>query len=76
MSISTSHAVHDDEGAFLSRAVVGSRELRLCLTLIGISAVIFVICVPYVRMSVQPSPAFSTLPEDAMRDGIRMSDRM
>jgi hypothetical protein len=37
---------------------VGSRELRLCLTLIGISAVIFVICVPYVRMSVQPSPAF------------------
>jgi signal transduction histidine kinase len=37
---------------------VGSRELRLCLTLIGISAAVFIICVPYVRMSVQPSPAF------------------
>ena len=32
--------------------------MRLCLTLIGISAVVFVICVPYVRMSVQASPAF------------------
>jgi len=58
MSISTSYAVHDDAGAFLSRAAVGSRELRLCLTLIGISAVVFVICVPYVRASVPPSPAF------------------
>jgi signal transduction histidine kinase len=58
MSISTSYEIRDDEGAFLSRAAVGSRELRLCLTLIGISAVVFVICVPYVRMSVQASPAF------------------
>jgi two-component system sensor histidine kinase/response regulator len=58
MSISASQAVRDDEGAFLSRAAVGSRELRVCLALIGISAVVFVICVPYVRMSVQPSPAF------------------
>jgi signal transduction histidine kinase len=56
MSISISFA--DNDGAFLSRAAVGSRELRVCLVLIGISAVVFVICVPYVRMSVQPSPAF------------------
>jgi signal transduction histidine kinase len=58
MSISASHAVRDDEGAFLSRAAVGSRELRVCLALIGISAAVFVICVPYVRMSVPPSAAF------------------
>jgi signal transduction histidine kinase len=33
-------------------------ELRLCLALIGISAVVFVACVPYVRVPLQPSPAF------------------
>ena len=48
----------DDEGAFLSRAAVGPRELRLCLTLMAISAVVFVACVPYVRVPLQPSPAF------------------
>ena len=58
MSISTSYAVRDDDGAFLSRAAAGSRELRLCLALIGISAVVFVACVPYVRVPLQPSPAF------------------
>ncbi len=58
MSISTSYAVDDDEGAFLSRAAVGSRELHLCLTVIGISAIVFAICVPYVRVSVPASPAF------------------
>ncbi|HEY0801702.1 MAG TPA: MASE4 domain-containing protein, partial [Steroidobacteraceae bacterium] len=56
MSISTFHA--DDGGAFLSRAAVGPRELRLCLTLIAISAIVFVTCVPYVRVPLQPSPAF------------------
>ena len=58
MSISTSYAVYDDESAFLSRATVGPLELRLCLTLIGISAVVFVACIPYVRVPLQPSPAF------------------
>jgi signal transduction histidine kinase len=58
MSISTSYVVRDDEGAFLSRAPVGSHESRLCTVLIGISVVVFVICVPYVRMSVRPSTAF------------------
>jgi signal transduction histidine kinase len=58
MSMSTSHAASDDDGAFLSRAAVGSRELRLCLALIGISAVVFVICIPYVREPLQASPAF------------------
>jgi signal transduction histidine kinase len=58
MSISISDAVCDGDGAFLSRAAVGSRELRLCLALMGISAVVFVICVPYVRVPQQPSPAF------------------
>jgi signal transduction histidine kinase len=56
MSISTSYA--EDDGAFLSRAAVGSRELRLCLALIGISAVVFVICIPYVRVPMPASPAF------------------
>jgi signal transduction histidine kinase len=58
MSLSASYQIRDDEGAFLSRAVVGSRELRICVTLIGISAVVFVVCVPYVRVQLQASPAF------------------
>ena len=57
MSISTSYVAGDD-GAFLSRAAVGPRELRLCLALVVISAVVFVICVPYVRVQLPPSPAF------------------
>lgn len=57
MSIPISHAVHDD-GAFLSRAAVGSRELRLCLALMVVSAAVFVACIPYVRVVLQPSPAF------------------
>jgi signal transduction histidine kinase len=61
MSISSSYAVSDDGGAFLLRAVVGSRELRLCLTLIAISAIVCVSCVPYVRVPLQPSPAFVAL---------------
>lgn len=56
MSISTSYA--EDDGAFLSRAAVGPRELRLCLALVGISAVVFVICIPYVRVPMPASPAF------------------
>lgn len=55
MSLST---YADGDGAFLSRAVSGPRELRLCLTLVGLSAVVFVMCIPYVRLPVQPSPAF------------------
>jgi signal transduction histidine kinase len=58
MSISGSHASYDDEGAFLSRAAVGSREFRLVLILIGISILVFVACVPYVRMPLRPMPAF------------------
>jgi Membrane-associated sensor, integral membrane domain len=58
MSISAIYAAYDDNGAFLSRAAVGSRELRFCLTLIGISAVVFVACVPYVRAPLPASPAF------------------
>lgn len=56
MSISISYA--DGDGAFLSRSVAGQRELRLCLRLVGISALVFVICVPFVRLPVQPSPTF------------------
>ena len=48
----------DDDGAFLSRAAVGSRELRFCLVLTAISAAVFVACIPYVRAPMQPSPAF------------------
>src|ERR1700677_3306658 len=58
MSVSASYAVYDDDGAFLSRAAVGPRELRLCFALIGISAVVLVACVPYVRAPLQASPAF------------------
>jgi hypothetical protein len=36
----------------------GSRELRLCLALTAISAVVFVACVPYVRVPLPPSPGF------------------
>jgi hypothetical protein len=57
MSIPTPYGLYDDNGAFLSRAAVGSRELRLCLTLIGISAIVFVACVPYVRV---PLPKVAT----------------
>lgn len=56
MSISASHA--DVDGAFLSRSVTGQRELRLCLTFVGISALVFVICIPFVRLALHPSPAF------------------
>ena len=58
MSIITTYGVRDDDSAFPSKAAVGSRELRLCLALVGISAVVFVICVPYVRVPLRPSPAF------------------
>jgi signal transduction histidine kinase len=58
MSITVSYAMSDDDGAFLSRAAVGSRELRLCLALAGISTVVFIACVPYVRVPLPPSPAF------------------
>ena len=36
----------------------GLARWRLCLGLIGISAVVFVACVPFVRVPMQPSPAF------------------
>ena len=58
MSIITTYGVRDDDSAFPSKAAVGSRELRLCLALVGVSAVVFVICVPYVRVPLRPSPAF------------------
>jgi signal transduction histidine kinase len=58
MSIAASGAISDDDGAFLSRAAVGSRELRLCLALTAISAVVFIACVPYVRVVLPPSPGF------------------
>jgi signal transduction histidine kinase len=58
MSTSSPDLVTDDDGAFLSRAEAGPRELRLCLTLIGISAVVFIACVPYVRAPMPASPAF------------------
>jgi signal transduction histidine kinase len=58
MSITNSNATCDDGGAFLSRAPVGFRELRLCLALIALSAVVFVACLPYVRVPLQASPPF------------------
>jgi signal transduction histidine kinase len=56
MNISASYA--DNDGAFLSRAAVGSRELRLCVALTAISVAVFVACVPYVRVPMPPSPPF------------------
>jgi signal transduction histidine kinase len=47
-----------DDGAFLSKATAGPREQRLCFALIGVSAVVFVACIPYVRVALEPSPAF------------------
>ncbi|MDB5578639.1 MAG: hypothetical protein JWR80_3815 [Bradyrhizobium sp.] len=57
MTISPSSAVEDD-GAFLAKAMVGPRELRFCFTLIGISAVVFIACIPYVDRPLHASPAF------------------
>lgn len=57
MSVSGLHAA-GDEDAFLSRAAVGSRELCLCLALMVISVVVFLTCIPYVRMALPSSPAF------------------
>jgi signal transduction histidine kinase len=37
---------------------VGRRELRVCLLVVGVSAVVFVACVPYVRAALPHSPAF------------------
>jgi signal transduction histidine kinase len=48
----------NDDGSFLSKATAGSREQRLCFALIGVSAVVFVACIPYVRSPLEPSPAF------------------
>jgi signal transduction histidine kinase len=48
----------NDDCAFLSRAAAGSHEQRFCFALIGISAVVFVACIPYVRVSLEPSLAF------------------
>src|SRR4051812_42913768 len=48
----------DNNGAFLTRAAVGSRELRFCVALTAISAFVFVACIPFVRTPMQPSPAF------------------
>jgi signal transduction histidine kinase len=56
MRISTRYT--DDNEAFLSTAAAGSGQWRLCLALIAISAVVFAICLPYVRVQLQPSPAF------------------
>ncbi|WFU73422.1 MASE4 domain-containing protein [Bradyrhizobium sp. CB2312] len=58
MSISASYPVRDGDGAFLSKAAPGPRELRLCLTLIGISLLVFLACVPFVRVQLSTSPAF------------------
>lgn len=48
----------NDDSAFLSKAAAGSREQCLCLTLIGVSAIVFIVCIPYVRVPLDPSPAF------------------
>src|SRR6202012_196499 len=58
MSDSGSEPAFDDDGAFLSKAAVEPGEMRLCLTLIGISAAVFVLCVPFVRLMLPASPAF------------------
>jgi signal transduction histidine kinase len=58
MSSADSDAAYDSSSVFLSKAEVGFRELRLCLALIALSAVVFVMCLPYVRVPLQPSPAF------------------
>src|ERR1700709_2578218 len=50
--------IANDDGAFLSRAAAGSGEQRLCFALIGVSAIVFVACIPYVCVPLPPSPAF------------------
>jgi signal transduction histidine kinase len=58
MSASSAYATRDDGGAFISTAAVGSREWRSCFAIIGVSAVVFIACVPFVRMPLPASPAF------------------
>ncbi|QND70235.1 MASE4 domain-containing protein [Tardiphaga robiniae] len=48
----------DDDGAFLAKAAVGSRELRFCFTLIGLSGLVFLACIPYASHLLHASPAF------------------
>jgi signal transduction histidine kinase len=48
----------NDDGGFLSKVTAGSREQRLCFSLIGASALVFVACIPHVRVPLEPSPAF------------------
>src|SRR5579863_3387308 len=57
MSISEVPAA-GEEDAFLSKAAVGPREWALCVALMVISAIVFVVCIPYVRAPVPSSPAF------------------
>ena len=58
MSISGSLADRDDGGAFLSSASAGYSEWRLFLTIVAISAILFSICISYVRLRLTPYPAF------------------
>src|SRR3954468_24683827 len=48
----------NDEGVFLSRAKAGSREQRLCFALVAVSAAVFIVCIPYVHVPLERSPAF------------------
>lgn len=56
--MNTSASRPDDDISFISTAEVTSRELRLCVALIAISAVVFVGCAPFVRAQLPSSVAF------------------
>jgi two-component system sensor histidine kinase/response regulator len=56
MSASPAYPIRN--GEFLSTAAVGPREWRLCLAIIGVSALVFLACVPFVRVPLPESPAF------------------
>ena len=58
MSASSIHAVPDVGGPYLSTIRAGARDRRLCFAIIGLSALVFVACVPFVRVALPESPAF------------------
>jgi signal transduction histidine kinase len=57
MPLSPSTRWNYDDG-ILARASVRPRELHLCIALIGISAIVFLACLPYIRVLLPASPAF------------------
>ncbi|TIU42600.1 MAG: hypothetical protein E5W26_01120 [Mesorhizobium sp.] len=58
VSASSTHTLPDVGGPYLSTIRAGPRDRHLCFAIIGLSAMVFLACVPFVRVSLPESPAF------------------